>query len=92
MLLVDPLHMKYQSNTLIIDELNKKIVQSRHEFNAFRQTCEALTKPFDYMNMLIKAIRENPGLQDEWLAFLELAGIPEPSWKAEYTTTEISFE
>ena len=77
---------QYELNAVIISLLIQQIAINRCEIEKRLEQCNTLSKAYRYMLMIIKALRDHPGLQDEWLVFLECAGIEEPEWKADYTS------
>lgn len=61
---------------------NERLLTLREEYRVSRVA-------YDYMNLLIRTLKANVGLQEEWRGFLAIAGLAEPEWKSEYTTETI---
>jgi hypothetical protein len=72
--------MTYEENAALISSLHKQINLNLVQILKLDYEYISLLRSHNYMQMIIDAMRDNPGLRDEWLVFLESAAITEPDW------------
>lgn len=80
---------QYKQNAEKITMLRARAEELTKELDVVIAEHKNLYKANRYLNELTRLIRDNPGLQENWINFLAIAGIEEPVWKHEYRTDSV---
>lgn len=81
--------MDSQNNLMVINLLEQQRQISQQKLDDLHREYLSLLGAHRFMNLIIDALKQHIALQDEWLAFLEIAGLPEPEFKSEYLSTSV---
>lgn len=81
--------MDLQNNLMVINLLEQQRQISQQKLDDLHAEYLSLLGAHRFMILIIDALKQHVGLQDEWLTFLEIAGIPEPEFKAEYLSSSV---
>ena len=83
------MNLTMDNNLMVRDLLEQERKINLAKLDNLIAEYRSLLPAYRFMNLIIDTLKQHASLQDEWLAFLEIAGIPEPDFKSEYLSTSV---
>lgn len=77
-----------KQNQKKIDELQTQLTEMKIRNGLLQNEFNRIEYAAKYQQQLNEMIRQDSNVYQEWLSFLEQAGIEEPEWKMDYIPSE----